>query len=93
MQISEIEITEDLVSALPIGPEEIACLASAKVPDGTNKECQALAMDLCEYGINHPVPAIFVNKSTAAEYLKSLEGRVGVISFHLESAAVQSAMA
>ena len=58
-------------------------MASAKVPDGTNEECQALAMDLWEYGINHPVPAIFVNKSTAAEYLKSLDGRAGVISFHL----------
>ena len=45
-------------------------------------------MDLWEYGINHPVPAIFVNKSTAAEYLKSLEGRAGVISFHLESATI-----
>ena len=45
-------------------------------------------MDLWEYGINHPVPAIFVNKSTATEYLKSLEGRAGVIPFHLESATI-----
>ena len=88
MWISEVEITEDPVSALPIGPEEIASLASAKVLDGTNEECQALAMDLREYGTRHPVPAIFVNKSTAAEYMKSLEGRAGVISFHLESATV-----
>ena len=73
---------------MPIGPEEIACLASAKVPDGTNAECEALARDLWEYGTNHPVPAIFVNKSTAAEYLKSLEGRAGVISLHLESATI-----
>ena len=85
-------MTEDPVSALPIGPEEIACLASAKVPDGTNEDLasqdlasQVLATDLWEYGINHPVPAIFVNKSTAAEYLK---GRAGVISFHLESATI-----
>ena len=64
MWTSEIEeITEDPVSALPIGPEEIACLASAKVPDGTNAECEALASDLWEHGTNHPVPAIFVNNT------------------------------
>ena len=63
-------------------------MASAKVPDGTYEECEALARDLWEYGINHPVPAIFVNKSTAVEYLKSLEGRAGVLSFHLESAMI-----
>ena len=73
---------------MPIGPEEIACLASAQVPDGTNAECQALAGDLWEYGTNHPVPVIFMNKLTAAEYLKSLKGRAGIISLHLESATI-----
>lgn len=79
-------ITEDPIQALPIGPEEIASLASAKVTDGTYEECEALAQDLWEYGKSHPVPAIFVNKATSAEYLQSLEGRAGVISLHLESA-------
>ena len=73
---------------MPIGPEKIACLASAKVPDGTNEECEALAEDLWEYGTTHPVPEIFVNKSTAAKHLESLEGRARVKSFYLESTTI-----
>ena len=78
-----------MISDLPIGPEEIPCLASAKVPDGTSEGCEALAEDLWEYSTTHPVPEIFVNKSTAAKYLESLEGRAGVRSLHLESATIK----
>ena len=73
------------VTALHISPDEIECLASAKVPEGSSDECEALANDLWTYRRNHPVPAIFVNKETAAEYLQSLEGRAGVLNYHLES--------
>jgi hypothetical protein len=55
------EANEDDVVALPIGPDEIACLANTKVPDGSYNECTALRDDLWEYGQNNPVPAIFVD--------------------------------
>jgi hypothetical protein len=60
------EANEDDVVALPIGPDEIACLANTKVPDGSYIECTALRDDLWEYGQNNPVPAIFV----IADWLK-----------------------
>ena len=76
------------ITALHISPDEIACLASAKVPEGSSDECEALAQDLWSYGRRHPVPAIFISKKTAAEYLQSLEGQAGVINCHLESAKI-----
>lgn len=79
------ENTCDRNEAAFISPDEIACLASAKVPEGSSDECEALANDLWKYGQNHPVPAIFINKETATEYLQSLEGRAGVLNCHLES--------
>lgn len=84
------EANEDDVVALPIGPDEIACLANTKVPDGSYNECTALRDDLWEYGQNNPVPAIFVDKDSAAEYVQSLEGRTGVISCHLQSATLNN---
>ena len=66
---------------MAISPEEIECLASAKVPDGTKEEREYLVNDLWKHGTKHLVPPIFVNKSTAAKYVESLEGRAGVMSF------------
>ena len=70
-------------------PDEIACLASTKVPEGSHDECTKLTNDLWEYGQSHSVPAIFINKETATKYQQSLEGRTGVITCHLELASLE----
>ena len=65
-------------------PDEIVCLASTNVPEGSHDECTRLTNDLWEYGQSHSVPAIFINKDTATKYQQSLECRTGVITCHLE---------
>jgi hypothetical protein len=69
-------------------PDEIACLASTNVPEGSYDECTRLTNDLWEYGQSHSVPAILINKETATKYQQSLEGRTGVITCHLELASL-----
>jgi len=73
---------------IPMEPDEIVCLASTNVPEGSHDECTMLTNDLWEYGQGHPVPAIFINKDTATEYQKSLEGRTGVITCQLQLASL-----
>ena len=82
--------TFDLNETVFINPDEIACLASAKVPEGSSDECEALANDLWTYGQNHPVPAIYINKETATGYVQSMEGRTGVVNCHLESVTLRA---
>ena len=65
-------------------PDEIACLASTNVPEGSHDECTRLTNDLWKYSQSHSVPAIFTNKDTATKYQQSLECQTGVITSHLE---------
>ena len=78
--IHESENYDSDITGLHIGPDEISYLESAKVPEGSSDECEALANDLWSYGQSHPVPAVVISKQTAAEYSQGLEGRAGMIN-------------
>ena len=78
----------DATTALQISVEEIAYLANGKVPEGSSQECANLADDMWTNGQNNPVEPIFVNKSSATEYIQTLEGRAGILSCHVDETTI-----